>query len=107
MAEGSEQGALTPEQQGKIMWNLVQILTGAKQEPMGLIKYTDLMFPNGWDRYGRIPVGVWEWMQGSAKVSLEDSGSAGQPVETLNHWKAIVEGKPPFGMTLEQPATRV
>jgi hypothetical protein len=101
LADGSEQGNINSDQWTKVMWGLVQVLTGTKGEPLRLMRYADLMYPGGLQGYLKIPAPVFDWMKNTAMVSIVDPATKGMEEAVVRHWEEIAKGQVPFGMTIE------
>jgi hypothetical protein len=99
MADKSEQGKLTSAQWTKVMWIMVQSMMGTEDEPLRIMRFSDLLSPQGWGNYCVIPPDVWEWMKVRAKEMLEDTG-AERVVDdaTKDHLTCITKGEIPFGL---------
>lgn len=91
----SEQGGITGFQAGVIMWEFIKHWMHYEQQPMRLVQYKDLLYPQHEYRFTGITKDTWEWLQEEAKKNLEEDHGADV---VRAHWQSIVDGKVPFGL---------
>lgn len=95
--DGSEQGNLNKETWQEVMFGLIQILSGEVDSPVGIVKYSSLMKPDGDKSVKIIPKKAWDWMQETAKISLVHPENENASSEFKAHWTDIAKGEIPFG----------
>ncbi len=100
MADRSEQGNMDEAGWSKVLWNIVQALTGTQNEPLGLIRYADFLYPEVYEKYKNIPPDIWQWMRENATVGLIDPELKDAPEEVKKHWESIVKGEVPYGLKI-------
>ena len=95
----SDQGGITGFQASCIMWGFIRNWMNYK-EPLKLLNYGNMLFPQYEDKFEKtINSNTWQWLQEEAKKKIETKESASPNV--IKHWKSIVDGKIPFGYTIE------
>lgn len=94
------QGGITGFQAGAVMWEFIKHWMSYENEPMRLTRYNDLLYPQHEDRFTSISKDTWKWLQEKAAENLASSEHATDRVRA--HWKSIVDGQIPFGLTLDK-----
>lgn len=95
---GSPQGGITGFQAGAIMWQFISEWMGKQGQPMRLVDYGDLLYPQYLDKFKTISADTWEWMQAQAKERLTEV--EGAHPEVRSHWQAIADGNVPAGFAV-------
>jgi hypothetical protein len=105
--DAGSQGGITGFQAGAVMWEFMRIWNGI-EGPARLLQYENMLYPQYEDRYNKtISKSTWEWLQKEAKKKLTDVAEArlagrSEPSPTIiDHWQTILDGKIPFGYTVE------
>lgn len=100
---GANQQGITGFQAGFIMfefmyaWKFRNNKTGLK-----ILNYDDMLFPQYQHKYEKtITLQVWESLQREAKKNLDNDLARTSP-NVIKHWQSIVDGKVPFGYTVEE-----
>lgn len=94
------QGGLTGFQSGAIMWNFIQHWMEMGDQPLKLLRYGNMLYPQYKEDYTSIDPKVFEWLQKEAARLLEDKTPASEKV--TKHWQSIVKGKVPFGFKIKE-----
>lgn len=94
------QGGITGFQAGAVMWEFIRYWMGYKDEPMRLLRYKNMLYPQYEKDYRTISKETWDWLQSKAKERLSAKGHAHGAV--VAHWKSIIDGKVPFGYQVEK-----
>lgn len=99
----SGEGGITGFQAGCVMWSFIQEWT-QKSQPLRLLDYENLLYPQYEDSFKTIKKDTWEWLQKEAKRKIleNESSELGATEKVLAHWQSIVDGKIPFGLSLER-----
>ena len=102
-------GNITGFQAHAVLWMFMQNwLTEYKDVPVEIINYSSMLYPSNGEKFKRtIDINTWEWLKQAAKEKIDKANKIYKddaPVhsEVLKHWKNIVDGKIPFGYTLEE-----
>lgn len=92
--EHSPQGGITGFQGGAVMWEFMKHWNGI-EFPAWLRKGQDMLYPQYEEEFTTISKETWAWLQAEARKKL--SADPKQPGRVADHWRAIVDGKVPFG----------
>lgn len=103
-ANKSKQGGITGFQAGCIMWEFIKHWMSYEDEPMRLINYKDMLYPQSEDKFMVISEETWKWLQEKAAENIKSIPLA-HP-EVIAHWKNIVNGKVPFGYQVQPSRQR-
>ena len=102
------QGGITGFQAGAIMWEFMRYWNHI-EGPARLVQYKNMLYPQYEDQYNKtIGKKTWEWLQKEAQTNLTEAAKdrlAGliEPSTTVTeHWQSIIDGKVPFGYTIEE-----
>jgi hypothetical protein len=96
----SEQGGITGFQAGCIMWEFIKNWMSLKS-PLKLFNYENMLFPQYIDRFDKtINKETWLWLQEKAREFLNKENKHTHP-EVVAHWQSIINGKVPFGYTID------
>jgi len=91
---------ITGFQAGCIQWDMIRLwgifnsVTGLK-----IIDHDELLYPHNEAEFRTISRNVWVKVQKEARDKLKYNPNANPSV--IKHWNTIVDGKIPFGLTLE------
>jgi hypothetical protein len=104
--ENSPQGGITGFQASAIMWEFIQHWMQFGDEPMRLVHYEEMLYPQYLHTFTSISKSTWKWMQAKAKEKLQEKGDDGNAnvrlaPEVEAHLKMIVSGIVPFGYSVE------
>ena len=93
-------GGITGFQAGAIMWEFVQHWLGYEDEPLRLVKYEEMLYPQYEHSFAKtISKDTWEWLRERAKSLLsEQHGISSVRI----HWESIAGGKVPFGYRVRE-----
>lgn len=69
-----------------------------------ILQPRDFLFPENEYKVRVIPEGLFKHLQRKARVLLESNLEASEA--TKQHWEAIVEGVPPYGLLIEKKTRR-
>jgi hypothetical protein len=95
-----EQGGITGFQSGFVMWGFIQNWEHLENQPLKLVKYADMLYPQHEDKFKKtISRDTWKWLQDEAKKRLEEDSKHMHPSVKL-HMISIAEGKVPFGFAV-------
>ncbi|RLC82411.1 MAG: hypothetical protein DRJ03_19095 [Chloroflexi bacterium] len=98
--ERTPQGGITGFQAGCIMWGFIQHWMSYKDQPLRLVKYEDMLYPQYRDAFEKtISQDTWDWLQQEAATQMQKSGSVSKNVRA--HWESIIAGTVPFGYTIK------
>ncbi len=100
----NEKGPVTGHQATDIMWEIIAGWGLWKEGPKRMLEYADMLYPNSEPYFTRVPLGVWEWLQGEAKrlvAALEESQDPTVDIRIYRHWKAMAHGQVPFGWRVD------
>lgn len=95
----SPTGGITGFQASIIMWQFIKKWMHYKDEPMRLIKYQEMLYPQYDYKFKTISEDTWKWIQNEAEKSLKNKENVHPNVK--KHWQSIVDGKVPFGYKVE------
>lgn len=96
----SKQGGITGFQASCIPWPIIREYMGVKGESGArIVNYDDLLYPQHEHKFNQISQDCWDKIQFRAQENLKDKPDAHPNVRA--HWESLVEGKIPFGFTLE------
>ena len=99
--EHSEQGGITGFQSGCILWDVICAWTN-DYDPQKLVHFKDMLYPQMDSKFTTISKETFAWLQSEAKKSLDDNNRGfGMNPDVIRHQKDIVNGKIPFGYTIE------
>lgn len=95
-----EAAGITGFQASQIMWLFIRHWSG-KKGPMRLVGFEQMLYPQYAKDFEKvIDQNTWEYLQAEAKKNLEGFTHLGSP-KVRAHWQSIVDGKVPFGYTVE------
>jgi hypothetical protein len=101
-------GGITGFQASAIMWEFMRYWNNI-EGPCRLMQYSNMLYPQYEDKYNKtIDKSTWEWLQKEARAKLyrvaEDrlGGQLEPTTLVLEHWQTIIDGKVPFGYTIEK-----
>jgi len=98
----TEQGGITGFQAGAIMWEFIIHWMHYEDQPLSLVKYEEMLYPQYRDRFRTVSADTWKWLQEKAQENLDNAaGSMVLSSAVVEHWKLIVEGIVPFGYTVQ------
>lgn len=102
-ADRSEQGGITGFQAGAVMWYFIRnFMYHGNEVGLRIVDYDDMLFPQYEDKFEKtIPRHIFESLQKVAKEKLENKVHHAHPL-VVEHWQSIVDGKVPFGYTIEE-----
>lgn len=96
----SPQGGITGFQASAIWWELAEHLTSFKR-PCRILDFNNMLYPQYQDDFEkRISQNAFEHLQTEAKKMLGNEQRA--RADLKKHWQSIVDGKIPFGYTVEK-----
>jgi len=99
--EHSPEGGITGLQKGAIMWQFIRHwMDYDENEPMRLVKFDEMLYPQYERTFTSISTSTWEWIQKQAKNKLSETDGHVHPA-VKKHWESIVAGRVPFGMTIK------
>lgn len=95
-------GGITGFQADFVMWDFVrQWSYNHNKTGLRIVDFDKMLFPQYEYSFQKtIKKSVWEAIQQEAKKNLERPGHAAPEIKA--HWKSIVDGKVPFGYTVEE-----
>lgn len=97
--DNSEQGGITGFQAGCIMWEFIRKwMIGNDEQPMKLLKYEDLLYPQYGYRFNTISKEGWEWVKEQAEKNLKEESAC---AEVKQHWRDITNEQVPFRLKIE------
>lgn len=100
---GSPQGGITGFQAGAVMWQFIQEWNGERGEPMRLLKYRSLLYPQSIDEQTRISQDTWDWLQKEAQALLANNPKDSVHPRVWEHWVKIGQiGVVPLPFRLER-----
>jgi len=92
----SEQGGITGFQASCIMWEFIQRWMSYEDQPLSLLQYNNMLYPQYKEKFTCITTHTWKWLQEQSAKNLKDKIEAHPDV--IKHWESIVSGKIPFGL---------
>lgn len=117
----SPQGGITGFQASCIMWGFIKEWMHIKNEPLRLIKYDQMLYPQHSETFTSITHDTWKWLQKRAieklykvlifkkfgikeilfrrfdKPGTHYSDQTNVHPEVFVHWKSVASGRVPFG----------
>lgn len=98
--EKTPQGGITGFQAGAIAWEFIKGWGSPSIGKSGarFQNYDNLLFPQYCYHFTTISAEVWQHIQSAASENLENSPDAHPNV--IAHWKSIVAGDVPFGLSV-------
>lgn len=96
---------ITGFQAGCVMWEFIKEFMGYRDEPLRLVHYETMLYPQYERNYDRVISGdTWAWLQAQAKAKIEKAHDECQTIhgDVLGHWQSIVDGVVPFGYRVEE-----
>lgn len=98
----SPAGGITGFQAGAIMWEFVSEWQGYRGQPLRLVKYEEMLYPQYDDAFAKtITPDTWDWLQKKAAEKLAGNSEGSHP-DVLAHWESIVAGIVPFGYEVKE-----
>lgn len=105
-ANHSENGGITCFQAGCVMWDFIkQWMFSDNKCGLRIIDYDDMLYPQYNNKFCKktIPSYAWKSLQKRANEFLEETNNGEVAAdEVIKHWQSIVDGKVPFGYTVEE-----
>lgn len=100
--DNTPNGGITGFQASSVFWTfLTNYLSEYKDVPLRLQNISLMLYPQYEYRFEKIlSVAEWEYLQKEASTKMRENAMAAP--EVLKHWQNIVEGKVPFGYTVEK-----
>lgn len=95
-------GGFTDFQRNMIMWLVVQQITGVTEEPMRIMRFSELLKPGGWHSFNILSRTTMAWLFENANEMLKHTD--GLTKEEIKHLRSIADGKVPKGFVLEATA---
>lgn len=96
--ERTPQGGITGFQAGAVMWEFIRHWNHSGDNPMRLIDFGDLLYPQCSHKFVTISSETWAWAQERAKTLLAEG--RGVP-DVRAHWQSVANGVVPFGLTVD------
>lgn len=96
--ERSPQGGITGFQSGAIMWEFIQQWQDLQDEPLRLVEYRDMLYPQYEDRFTSISESTAKWLKEEAEKQLANSGHMHEEVRA--HLEKVASGAVPFGYSV-------
>lgn len=94
------QGGITGFQSGCIMWEFIQEWQSKRGQPMRLISYEEMLYPQYAEKFQKtISLNTWKYLQDEARKNLQEE--RGNPA-VHSHWESIVAGTVPFGYSISE-----
>ncbi len=94
-------GGITGYQAGAIMWEwLAGWGTGPKKVGR-MLDYEQMLYPVYEHKFNQLSWSTWKFLQEEAAKSLADPELAHAAQQVKDHWQSIVDGKVPFGYTVD------
>jgi len=98
----SPAGGITGFQAGAVMWEFIKRWMRHDKEPMRLVNYSDLLYPQYAYKFApTISPDVWQWTQEQARELLAEDNKHTHG-DVLAHWHSIADGKVPFGLSVAE-----
>lgn len=94
------QGGITGFQAGAIMWEFISHWMSYEGKPLGLLKYSDMLYPQNADRFRSISAETYDYLKTEAKKLLEERSDAHPNV--VAHWQRLAAGGVPFGYRISE-----
>lgn len=98
--EESPQGGITGFQAGCLMWMYIEEFGTFGDCGLRIIDFENLLYTQCSDKFQTITEKTWANVQEKARKQL-GSGTLAHP-DVLVHWKSIVDGVVPFGLTIKK-----
>lgn len=92
--ENSPTGGITGFQSGAVMWQFIQEWN-QERDPMRLLKYRDLLYPQSVGRVTELSKETWVWLQEEARELLSNNPQASVHPVVWAHWQQLAEGRIP------------
>ena len=94
-------GGITGFQAGCIMWQFIVEWQSMRDEPLRLVTYKDMLYPQYEDKFQKtISKSTWDYLQKTAAENLAKDNSGSTNVRS--HWQSIVDGHVPFGYVVSE-----
>jgi hypothetical protein len=97
-------GGITWFQAGAVFWEFYRIWNpglGSPDDPVRLLNYADMLYPQMEHKFRAINAETWEWIQTEAKKRISESHESAHEA-VLAHWQTIADGVVPFGFYIER-----
>ena len=99
--DNSPNGGITGFQAGAIMWCFIQNWSYSDNKyGLKILDMDKLLYPQYGDIFNTISENTWKSIQKEAQNNL-DSETDAHP-DVVAHWKSIVDGNIPFGLTIKE-----
>ncbi len=99
-AYDARMGGITGFQAGFIGWEMVKEFLSVKNgEPCKLMPASKMLYPQYESAYKEISADTFKYLQEEARRLIAKDSEYADP-KVFDHWVSIVEGKPPFGLTV-------
>lgn len=95
----SEHGGITGFQASAVLWEFIGQWLHLKDVPLRLVQYDDMLYPSQESKFKTITPSCWKWLQERALVMSREPNV---PEQNLAHLHTILQGKVPFGFTVEE-----
>lgn len=94
---------ITNFQAGFVMWDFIKGWSYPHNKcGMRLVDYDNMLYPQYEDKFQKtISSSTWEQLQSAAKNALEEHRDFPAHPVVQKHWQSIVNGKIPFGYTID------
>lgn len=96
----SPEGGITGFQASGIMWEFIQHWTRKENEPMRLLMYSEMLYPQYENKFNAITQDTADWLKKEAEKKLLEA----HPVvkkEVTAYWELLASGNLPFGVRIE------
>jgi hypothetical protein len=103
--EHGPQGGITGFQAGAIQWEIIKHwgAIGTKDAPMRFVDYDHMVYPQYATQFEkRINKNTWEYLQKKARALLDQDQQGHADWGVRDHWQSIVDGRVPFGYSVEE-----
>lgn len=102
-ADNHKNGGITGFQASYVMWKFIQnYIFPYNQTSLRLIDFDDMLYPQYEEKFSKtITKDVWQKLQKAAEENLKRPDISILHSDVVKHWKSIVNGKVPFGYTVE------
>lgn len=97
-------GGITGFQASAVMWEFISHWLHKEGQPLRLLDYGDMLFPQYREKFCTISGDTWEWLQKEAAQRQEGAIETKASVhpEVKAHWQSIINGHVPFGFIVEE-----
>lgn len=88
---------ITGFQASFVGWEMIREYFNTGEDPVRLLKYKNLLYPQYEDHFHTISTDTWKYIQEEAAKNLSNDSVLCHP-SVIAHWESIVGGKIPFGL---------